>query len=241
MHWRYWGYPLSAISPANHSLQKMLTAILFDLDGTLVNTDPLHYQTWLEVLQEYEIEIDQEFYKARISGRLNPLIVQDLLPELSFEAGKQLADYKEAKFRKIGLSLTPVAGLLDLVTWIDNHKLKKALVTNAPRENVNFLLEVLKLANYFDEVILAEEAIAGKPDPAPYKLALNQLGISTKETIAFEDSVSGIQSAVGAGIYTIGIASTHEPESLIKAGAEMVIPDFTEQSMWQILDYFMTN
>lgn len=219
----------------------MLTAILFDLDGTLVNTDPLHYQTWLEVLREYEIEIDQEFYKSRISGRLNPLIVQDLLPELSFEKGQQLADYKEARFREIGLSLTPLAGLLDLLNWIDNHKLKKALVTNAPRENVNFLLEVLKLADYFDAVILAEEAIAGKPDPAPYKLALNQLDISAKEAIAFEDSVSGIQSSVGAGIYTIGIASTHDPEILLKAGATMVIPDFTAQSMWQILNSFMSN
>lgn len=219
----------------------MLTAILFDLDGTLVNTDPLHYQTWLEVLREYQIEIDREFYKSRISGRLNPLIVQDLLPELSFEAGKQLADYKEAKFREIGLSLTPLAGLLDLLTWIDNHKLKKALVTNAPRENVNFLLDVLKLASYFDEVILAEETSAGKPDPAPYKLALNQLDISAKEAIAFEDSVSGIQSSVRAGIYTIGIASTHAPEILLNAGATMVITDFTDPSMWQILDYFMTN
>jgi HAD superfamily hydrolase (TIGR01509 family) len=214
----------------------MLKAILFDLDGTLVDTEPLHYQTWLEVLREYEMEIDHEFFKARISGRLNPLILQDILPELSFEAGKQLTDYKEAKFREIGLSLTPLAGLLDLLTWIDNHNLKKALVTNAPRDNVNFFLKVLKLSNYFDEVILAEETPAGKPDPIPYKIALNQLDISANEAIAFEDSVSGIKSAVGAGIYTIGIASSHEPELLFQTGAAMVIPDFTEKLIWQLLD-----
>lgn len=217
----------------------MLIAVLFDLDGTLVNTDPLHYQTWQEILRDYGLEIDQAFYKARISGRLNPLIIQDLLPQLSFEAGQQLADYKEARFREIGLSLTPLAGLLDLLAWIETQGLRKAVVTNAPRENVNFLLEVLKLADTFDPVVLAEDAIAGKPDPAPYKLALSLLGISPKEAIAFEDSCSGIHAAVGAGIYTIGVASTHDPEVLLEAGAAMVIPDFTEKQLWFLLDSLM--
>jgi beta-phosphoglucomutase len=225
----------------------MLTAVLFDLDGTLANTDPLHYQNWQEILRDYGLEIDQAFYKARISGRLNPLIVQDLLPQLSLEAGRQLADDKEARFREMGLSLTPLAGLLDLLAWIDTHGLKKAVVTNAPRENVNFLLKVLKLADTFDAVVLAEEATAGKPDPAPYKLALRLLGISPEEAkplqgrfaIAFEDSRSGIRAAVGAGIYTIGVASTHDPQELLEAGAAMVIPDFTDKQLWLLLNSLM--
>jgi beta-phosphoglucomutase len=214
----------------------MPTAILFDLDGTLVNTDPLHYQTWQEVLRDYGLEIDRTFYQTHISGRLNPLIVQDLLPQLSAEAGKQLADDKEARFREIGLSLTPLAGLLDLLEWIDTLHLKKAVVTNAPRENVNFLLKVLKLADRFDAVVLAEEATAGKPDPAPYQLVLEQFDILAQEAIAFEDSPSGVQSAVRAGIYTIGVASTHNREALLAAGAAMVIFDFQEQALWQLLD-----
>jgi len=217
----------------------MLTAILFDLDGTLVNTDPLHYQTWQEILRDYGLEIDQTFYKARISGRLNPIIAQDLLPQLSLEAGQQLADNKEARFREMGLSLTPLAGLLDLLAWIDTHGLKKAVVTNAPRENVNFVLEVLKLADTFDRVVLAEEATAGKPDPASYQLVLSQLGISPKDAIAFEDSPSGIHAAVGAGVYTIGVASTHDPKHLLEAGATIVIPDFTAKQLWLLLDSLM--
>ena len=225
----------------------MLTAVLFDLDGTLANSDPLHYQNWQEILRDYGLEIDQAFYKARISGRLNPLIVQDLLPQLSLEAGRQLADDKEARFREMGLSVTPLAGLLDLLAWIDTHGLKKAVVTNAPRENVNFLLEVLKLADTFDAVVLAEEATAGKPDPAPYKLALSLFGISPEEAkplqgrkaIAFEDSRSGIRAAVGAGIYTIGVASTHDPKELLDPGAAMVIPDFTDKQLWLMLNSLM--
>jgi HAD superfamily hydrolase (TIGR01509 family) len=214
----------------------MLKAILFDLDGTLANTDPLHYQTWQDILRDYGLEIDRAFYQARISGRLNPLIVQDLLPQLSFEAGKQLADDKEARFRKIALSLTPMSGLLDLLAWIDTRGLKKAVVTNAPRDNVKFMLKVLRLADSFDTVVLGEDATAGKPDPACYKLVLNQLNISAKEAIAFEDSPSGIRSSVGAGIYTIGVASTHDPNILSAVGAAMVIPDFEEQRLWHLLD-----
>lgn len=213
----------------------MLKAILFDLDGTLANTDPLHYQTWQEILQDYGLEIDRTFYQARISGRLNPLIVQDLLPQLSFEAGQQLADDKEARFREIALSLTPLAGLLDLLAWIETQGLQKAVVTNAPRENVNFMLQVLKLADTFDTVVLGEDATAGKPDPACYKLVLSQLNISAQEAIAFEDSPSGIRSSVGAEIYTIGVASTYEPKALSGAGAAMVIRDFEEQKLRQLL------
>jgi HAD superfamily hydrolase (TIGR01509 family) len=217
----------------------MLAAILFDLDGTLANTDPLHFQTWQQVLQDYDMDIDRPFYDAHISGRLNPVIVQDLLPQLSLLEGQQLADRKEALFREIALSLTPLAGLLDLLGWIDERRLKKAVVTNAPRENVNFVLEVLKLMDTFDAVVLAEEVTAGKPDPAPYQLVLNQLGICAQEAIAFEDSPSGIKSAVAAGIYTVGIASTHDPNHLSEAGAAMVIADFSEKKLWQLLDSFM--
>jgi beta-phosphoglucomutase len=213
----------------------MLKAILFDLDGTLANTDPLHYQTWQDILRDYGLEIDRAFYQARISGRLNPLIIQDLLPQLSFEAGKQLADDKEARFREIALSLTPMPGLLDLLAWIDTQGLKKAVVTNAPRDNVKFMLKVLRLADSFDAVVLGEDATAGKPDPACYKLVLNQLNISAREAIAFEDSPSGIRSSVGAGIYTIGVASTHDSNILSAVGAAMVIPDFEEQRLWQLL------
>jgi beta-phosphoglucomutase len=129
-----------------------------------------------------------------------------------------LADCKEARFREIALSLTPLAGLLDLLAWIEAQGLQKAVVTNAPAENVNFLLKVLKLADTFNTVVLGEDATAGKPDPACYKLALNQLGISATEAIAFEDSPSGIQAAVGAGIYTIGVASTYDPNVLSAVG-----------------------
>ncbi|MGD1701581.1 HAD family hydrolase [Dapis sp. BLCC M229] len=214
----------------------MLKAILFDLDGTLANTDPLHYQTWKEILNNHTIAIDHNFYKQYISGRTNPAIIQDLLPKLSTIEAEELANQKEAKFREIALNLKPLTGLLEFIELLENQKLQKAVVTNAPPENAEFMLDVLQLKDTFPLVILGGVMTVGKPDPAPYKLCLEKLEISPEEAIVFEDSRSGIKSAVGAGIYTVGVASTHEPESLLEVGASIVINDFSDEKLQQLLD-----
>ncbi|MCC5639734.1 HAD-IA family hydrolase [Nostoc sp. CHAB 5844] len=214
----------------------MLAAILFDLDGTIVNTDPIHYKAWQQMLSSYSIEIDETFYKSRISGRLNPEIVKDILPQLSVAEGQKFADDKEALFRQLASHLQPLSGFAELIAWTDTHQLKRALVTNAPRLNAEFMLEVLGVKEVFHTVILAEDCTAGKPDPAPYQVALNKLEINAENAIALEDSPSGIRAAVAADIPTIGIASTHNPQILQAVGAFMAIPDFTDLQLWTFLN-----
>lgn len=214
----------------------MLAAILFDLDGTIVNSDPIHYRAWKEMLLNFSIEIDETFYKSKISGRLNPEIVQDILPQLSLTEGEEFADEKEAFFRKLASDLQPLSGFSELLAWTDTHQLKRALVTNAPRLNAEYMLEVLGIKEAFHTIVLADDCIAGKPDPEPYKVALSKLGIHSEEAIALEDSPSGIRAAVGANIRTIGIASTHNPQLLREVGAFMAIPDFTDLQLWTLLN-----
>jgi beta-phosphoglucomutase len=214
----------------------MLKAILFDLDGTLANTDPFHYQVWKEILNNHGVTIDHNSYKQHISGGTNPVIIANLLPHLSTIEAEELANYKEAKFREMARNLKPLIGLLEFIEWVEKQKLQKAVVTNAPPENAQFMLEVLQLTDVFPLVILGSEMPVGKPDPAPYKLCLEKLEISPEEAIVFEDSRSGIMSAVGAGIYTVGIASTHQPESLLEVGASIVINNFSDKKLEQVLD-----
>ncbi|MFN6558242.1 MAG: HAD family hydrolase [Nostoc sp. ChiSLP01] len=214
----------------------MLAAILFDLDGTIVNSDPIHYRAWKEMLLSFSIEIDERFYKSKISGRLNPEIVRDILPQLSLTEREEFADEKEALFRKLASDLQPVSGFSELLAWTQTHQLKRALVTNAPRLNAEYMLEVLGIKEAFHTIVLADDCIAGKPDPAPYQVALNNLGIHAHEAIALEDSPSGIRAAVGANIRTIGIASTHNPQLLQEVGAFMAIPDFTDFQLWTLLN-----
>ena len=214
----------------------MYRALLFDLDGTLAETDSLHLPTWVDVLRPYGIEIDEEFYRERISGRSNSKIVEDLLPDLSAKEGRGLADAKEASFRERADELEPLPGLLDFMREAKDRGLSLALVTNAPEENVEAMLLALELREFFDEVVLSDEVGPVKPDPAPYRAALNRLGVAPEEALAFEDSTSGIASSVGVGIPTVGIASTQAPETLEDAGAFMVAADFADPELRRLVD-----
>ncbi len=202
--------------------------LLFDLDGTLAETDSLHLPTWVEALLPHGIEVDEAFYRENISGRSNAEIVGDLLPNLPAREGREIVETKEAGFRERAKDLEPLPGLLDFLEEAKGRALKTALVTNAPRENVDAVLLALGLESFFDAVVPAEEVRAAKPDPEPYRTALEKLGADPEGALAFEDSVSGIRSAVGAGIPTVGIASTQKPGTLLGAGAFMAAWDFTD-------------
>lgn len=211
-----------------------MRALLFDLDGTLADTDRLHERAWLEVLLPYGIRGDHAFYQRHISGHLNPEIVARLLPHLSADEGRALIEAKERRFRELARGLEALPGLDELWQWARGRGLAQALVTNAPRPNVELVLRTLGVE--FDLIVLAEELAAGKPDPLPYRTALERLGLEAAEALAFEDSPSGVRSAVGAGIRTIGLTTGHDPQGLLEAGASLLIDNFSDERLWRYLE-----
>jgi HAD superfamily hydrolase (TIGR01509 family) len=209
----------------------MYGALLFDLDGTLAETDSLHLPTWVDVLEPYGVEVDEEFYKESISGRSTGEVVRALLPDITDEEGRSIGDAKEASFRERASELEPLPGLVDFVQRGSEWGMRIALVTNAPEENVQAILLALELWDFFDAVVLADEVEAVKPDPAPYRAALDKTGVAAEEALAFEDSVSGISSSVAAGVPTVGITSSQDPQKLLDAGAFMTAEDFTDPQL----------
>ncbi|MGF1535662.1 MAG: HAD family hydrolase [Elainellaceae cyanobacterium] len=214
----------------------MLSAILFDLDGTLTHTDTIHFAVWQDILRPYELDLNREFYDAKFSGRLNVDILGDILPQLSAEDVKSLSDRKEAMFRERAAGeLVPLAGLMDLLHWTEAHHIQRAIVTNAPELNANFTIDTLSLRSWFPVIVIGELLDQGKPHPLPYRTGLAHLGVNSDQAIAFEDSPSGVQSAVGAGIFTIGMTSTHSPEALNQAGAQHTVSDFSDTTLMPTL------
>ncbi|MGL5510499.1 MAG: HAD family hydrolase, partial [Microcoleaceae cyanobacterium] len=213
----------------------VLKAVLFDLDGTLANTNEIHFHNWQELLAVYDISLDHAGFDKYISGRTNSVIIADLLPQLTASEGEKLAILKEEKFRQEAVNIQPINGLMKFIDWVKSTNLKTALVTNAPIENVEFMLTQLKLENFFQAIVLGGELARGKPDPLAYQVSLEKLGIESNQAIVLEDSPTGIQAGVGANIYTIGILSTHPAEALIKAGANLLIQDFHDPQLWDIV------
>jgi HAD superfamily hydrolase (TIGR01509 family) len=211
-------------------------ALLFDLDGTLAETDSLHLPTWVDALQPYGVEVDEQFYRDRISGRSTAEIVRELLPDLTDEQGRSIGEAKEASFRERVSELEPLPGLVDFVIQGRELGMRIALVTNAPEENVETILLALKLRDFFDVVVLADEVEAVKPDPAPYRAALEKISVPAEVALAFEDSVSGISSSVAAGIPTVGIASSQDPEKLLGAGAFVTSQDFIDPRLRTLIE-----
>lgn len=209
-----------------------LTALLFDLDGTLVHTDPLHFVAWRAMLASHGVEIDEEGYARQVSGRHNPEIVADLLPHLSEDEGRRFAAEKEARFRRVAdAALRPLPGVRDVLARARAAGVATGVVTNAPRENAEFMLRALGLHGAVDAVGIGEEASAAKPDPAPYTAMLERLAVEPSEALAFEDSPSGIASARGAGLAVVGITTTQDGPTLRAHGAMLTVSDFRDEAL----------
>lgn len=200
-----------------------LRALLFDLDGTLCDTDPLHHRTWRELLAPHGIVVDDELYRRKFSGRLNPDIVAELLPRLGRGANLDLCERKESLFREMTPRLDPLPGAVALIESARDAGLALAVVTNAPRVNADHMLAALGLVDAWDDVVVADEIGRGKPDPAPYREALRRLGVPADAAVAFEDSASGVRAATGAGVFCVGLTTSHAAADLATAGASIVL------------------
>lgn len=210
-----------------------IRGVLFDIDGTLTNSDPLHFRAFQEILVEVGFQggspIDEDFFRRHISGRHNPEIAADLFPTWSDAARVAFYEDKEARFRAMaGSQLQRMPGLSAFLAWLDARGLRAAAVTNAPRDNTHLMLSSLGLGSYFEGVVLGEECARAKPHPDPYLAGLELLGLAPHEAIAVEDSPSGVRAAVAAGLPTFGITSGQAPEVLLEAGACKLIADFDE-------------
>lgn len=214
----------------------MLKAVIFDLDGTLIDSDKVHFKVFQDFFEEKGISLDRDTYRKQISGRQNAAILADFLPDLSAAEGEAFSAKKEANFRAQAKgNLVPLLGLMDLLEQLREIGLAAAVVTNAPPENAAFMLGELGLDEAFSPVVIGDDLPRGKPDPLPYQTALEKLGIAAEEAIAFEDSRAGIRSAVGAGIKTIGMTTTHDEADLLAVGAVRAIANFTDPYIQTLL------
>jgi HAD superfamily hydrolase (TIGR01509 family) len=210
-------------------------ALLFDLDGTLTDTDSLHFEAYRRLLAPHAIAITHADYKSRIMGATNAAIMSWLFPDRPVAEHVALADEKERLFRAMAGDMTRTPGLSALLDWAAAHAVKTAVVTNAPRANAEMMLAALGLDARFPVLVIGDELARGKPDPLPYATALARLGARAETALAFEDSRSGIAAARGAGLFTFGLTTGLDADSLHAAGANAAIRDFADPLLLESL------
>jgi HAD superfamily hydrolase (TIGR01509 family) len=195
-------------------------ALLFDIDGTLADTDPLHLEAFNRTFEPYGHHFDKARFALELQGKANEAIANRFVPDLPPEQQKAVMAGKEQLFRDLARTeIHAVPGLFDLLDLADARGLPMAAVTNAPRANADLILNGLGISHRFRALVIGEELAHGKPHPLPYLEGLRQLGATASLCVAFEDSRTGIASATGAGLRTIGIRTGLADAEMIAAGA----------------------
>lgn len=213
-------------------------AVLFDMDGVIVHSNPYHKKAFKIFLDKYETTISDQDLKDHVYGRTNeeifPFIFGD---KYTPEKGKEWADEKEAIFRDLyKKDVEPVFGLLDFLKELQEKDIKTAVGTSAPVENMDFIMDSLNLRPYFDAFLHSADVSEGKPNPEIYLKAADQLNVNPDSCVVFEDSIAGLKAGLNAGMKVVGVTTTHTPGEF--KGAHLVISDFDEMNVETLADLF---
>lgn len=212
----------------------MPEALLFDLDGTLLDSDPLHVAVFADMLAPMGLSVDKTFYLNHVHGRLNVDVFGELMPDADAHA-MDLAKEAEFRARLARTKIDPAPGLVALLDRARALDLPCSVVTNACRANADAMLNAIGLTDRFMHVLSSDDIQPGKPDPAPYLAGAASHGVSARNCIAFEDSPSGLRAAHAAGCTVVGLTSSLDADALRAAGAHYSIADFTDPVLDKLL------
>ena len=205
-----------------------IRAFLFDMDGVIVDSNPLHRESWAEYNRRHGVETT-EAMQQRMYGKRNDMIVRDYL-------GQHLTDAevfahgaaKEKLYRELlgpRLTETLVPGL---VGFLERYPaMPKAVASNAEPANIEFVLQKAGLSRFFSVVVDGQQVANPKPHPDVYLRAADLLGIIAADCVVFEDSLGGVAAGLAAGMRVIGITTTYRE----LPGASLLVRDFYDPAL----------
>ena len=211
-------------------------ALLFDIDGTLADTDALHLEAFNQILGPRGHSFDHARFTRELQGFSNASIGERFLADEAPARQVAIIGEKEAAFRKlVAGKIQPVPGLMALLARADRAGVPMVAVTNAPRLNAEMLLSGLGIMDRFKALIIGDELAHGKPHPMPYLEGLRAVSGVAGKSVAFEDSRSGVQSASAAGIATIGIRTSLAHADMVAAGAVTTAANFDDPELMRMV------
>ncbi|MEZ2576901.1 HAD family hydrolase [Buttiauxella ferragutiae] len=203
-------------------LTEKVGAVLFDMDGVLIDSKAVIEQGWREAAQMYGRQITKAEIIKHIHGQPGPHTIRALFHDLP------LSDQQKIQAHIIHVENTadcePIPGVAELIASLSSAGITVGIVTSGWRYKIDRVIALLRAESCISVIVERDDVARGKPFPDPYLLAAERLGISPSKTVVFEDSKSGVTSAVAAGAYCVGIGE----EDLMPCGAKLIIPDFRD-------------
>jgi beta-phosphoglucomutase len=198
---------------------KTKTAIIWDMDGVIVDSAPFHFAAWEEIFSERRAKFTREDF-IPLFGSRNDFIIRNVLgQDVPEKDVKSIAREKERKFRaRIKGETALLPGVSRMLNTLKGS-FKMALATSAPRENIRLILGELNIGEYFDCVVSGHEVAKSKPSPEIYSLAARRLKADPKNCIVIEDSPLGVKAALAAGMKCLAVSNSHPEQDLAEASA----------------------
>ena len=210
---------------------KKYQAVIFDLNGTMIDDMHYHELAWYDVfVKQLKAPLTFEEVKAQLYGRSDEIFNRIFGPEkFSIEDIESITNRKEERYREEFIShLKLINGLDTFLEKLRSNKVPLAIGTAAPVLNVDFVLDNLKLRHYFQAVIGPDDVVLSKPDPEVFLKASSSLGIPPEHCVVFEDSPKGIEAASRAGMKAIGVTSYHTSDELKNKNLLFTIEDYVD-------------
>jgi len=209
----------------------MIKAIIFDMDGVLVDSEPIHQKVELEICREFGIDVPSEAWDDFHGQKL-----REIYEHVIQKYGRGDEPIEKMMERKIKIYLGCALREMKIVEGVDEFlqklnttkKFAYAITTSGPKMQQDKILEKFKLNKFFPIMVTADDVSNGKPHPEPYATTAKKLNIAPKNCLVIEDSDNGIISAKAAGCQACGITTTFARERLERAGADFVVSNFQE-------------
>lgn len=203
-------------------------AVLFDMDGVVIDNLPYHVDAWLLYCERHGIHLTREIFYKDLNGLNSKDTFEWLLKrEITREEIIEMEEEKEEIYRGFYKPfLSPAPGLMDFLALLKANGIKTALGTSAGPGNIDFILDGLGIRAEFDAVIGGAEVTKGKPDPEIYLRAAGLVHVSPEDCWVIEDSLQGIEAGLSAGMKVVGMTTSHSPDEL--SHTHITSPDFID-------------
>ena len=209
-------------------------AIIFDMDGVLLDSGVHHRDAWRLLLSDLGVTPGPDFWRCTIGRPAEEAVALLLDRTLSEAEASALARRKREHYGRLAARGTlPVPGAPGFVTTLARHGVPRAVASSASRDDVEAMLSRIGVREHFEVVVTAEDVRWGKPNPEVFLRAAAGLGQPPAACLVFEDAVVGIHAARNAGMRVIGVTTAHTARELLSAGTERAVPNF-EALSWPV-------